>query len=58
MVLKWYKITVQPIGKQWGFMYEIKGFGIVAKQISKYWYGYQRLLLLGDIRERIPPVTS
>ena len=27
--------TVHPIGKQWGFMYETKSFGIAAKQSNK-----------------------
>ena len=43
------KTTVHPIGKQWGYTYETKGFGIAAKQIRKYWYQYESLLL-GGIR--------
>ena len=54
MLVKWLKTTVHSIGKQWRYMYKIKGFEIAANQISKYWYWYQSLLLLGDIRKGIP----
>ena len=55
MFMKWLTITVHPTGKQWRYMYKIKSFGIAAKQINKYWYQHQSLLLLGDIREGIYP---
>ena len=57
MVLKWLKIIVHSIGKQWRFMYKTKSFEIMTKQINKYWYWYHSLLWSGDIMDDVIAVS-